>query len=68
MGLQRSKLIGTIHRDQRTDRRQASVSFGKAWTVPNVSEQHVIGELRQLRIDVAEQGLGSVCFFDGPGG
>ena len=56
-----SKLVGTIHRDQGTDRDETAVAFRKSGPFPDVPEQNIIGELGQLggrnRPSVAGRGM-----------
>src|SRR4051812_30416714 len=50
-----SKLVGTIHRDQRADRDEAAVALRKTGTLPDIAEQDIVGEVRELRRDIAHQ-------------
>ena len=54
-----SKLVGTIHRDQGTDRDETAVAFRKSGPFPDVPEQNIIGELGQLGGEIAHQLLGA---------
>jgi hypothetical protein len=58
-GEMRTKLVGTIHRDQGADRDETAVAFRESRPFPDVPEQNVIGEFGQLRGEIAHQLLGA---------
>src|SRR5215203_6775869 len=51
----RSKLIRAVHGDQGTDGDQTAIAPGELRARPDIAEQHAVGELRELRGDVAHQ-------------
>ena len=54
-----AKLVGTVQRDQGADGDEAAIALGETRPLPDVAEQHVVGEFRHLRRDVAHQLLGA---------
>jgi hypothetical protein len=58
-----SELIGAAQRGQRRDRDQAAVAARQLLAGPYVSEQHLIGQLGELRGDAAHQLLRSTLLL-----
>jgi hypothetical protein len=53
----RSQLVGSVHCDERADGGKAAIAFGKLRTLPDVTKEHVVGQLYEFRRDVAHQPL-----------
>src|SRR3954453_16905637 len=54
-----AELIGAVERNERAHGDEAAVALGELRPLPNVAEQHVIGQLGELGRDVAHQLLGT---------
>jgi hypothetical protein len=54
----RLDLLGASGRDQGGDGDEAAVAGGELGTGPHVAEQHLVGQVGELRGDVADQLLG----------
>jgi hypothetical protein len=53
-----SHLVGAVQGHYRCPRDQAAIPLGEAWALPDVPEQHVVGQLHQLRREVTDHLLG----------
>ena len=52
-----SKLVRSVHGDQRAYRDEGAVALGELRTLPRVAEQHRVGQLGEFRRDIPHQGL-----------
>ena len=51
----RAKLIGPVERDKRRNRNEATITLGKPRPFPHVTEQHLVGQFRELGIHIPHQ-------------
>src|SRR5579859_1017758 len=58
-----AQLIRTIHGNQGGDRCKTAVTLGKILAFPDIAKKHAVGEIRELRRDIADHFLGDRRFF-----
>src|SRR5262245_36467059 len=53
------QLVGPIHGDERRNRNEAPIALGEARALPDVTEEHLLAQVDELRRDASDDFTGS---------